>query len=196
MSIHHRSVNVLAALRSRGIDQLPTCFVAHSMGGLIVKQMLLLSSEPGADLGSLATATRGAVFLSTPTLARSWRKWWRRLRLVYRRTPAVKDLQRDLPNLIYMSNRYRDWAATTDIRQRVYFETRKTKGFQVVDESSSDPGIAAVRPVPLDADHIDICKPQTKTLRSTSMCSHLSRRCSRSSSTARKVSTTKAVCRG
>jgi hypothetical protein len=44
----------------------------------------------------------------------------------------------------------------------VYYETRTTKGILVVNQTSADPGIAGVIPIPMDYDHISICKPESK----------------------------------
>jgi hypothetical protein len=41
----------------------------------------------------------------------------------------------------------------------VFFETQRIRGFIVVDEVSSSPGLAGVYPVPIAATHIDICRP-------------------------------------
>jgi hypothetical protein len=37
--------------------------------------------------------------------------------------------------------------------------TSKPPGVRVVDAGSADPGFAGVRPIPIDANQIDICKP-------------------------------------
>ena len=50
----------------------------------------------------------------------------------------------------------------TGIRVEVLFETQSTCGVTVVDPTSSDPGMAGVIPIPVDADHISICKPASK----------------------------------
>ena len=163
MSIQDRSLNALSALRNQGIGERPTCFIAHSMGGLIVKQMLLLTTEPGGNLGNLASATRGVGFLATPHSGSNLASVISALKRAYRATPAVKDLKKELPTLHYMNTRYRDWAATSGIEHRIYTETRKTKGLWIVKPDSADPGIAGARAIPLDADHIDICKPQNAT---------------------------------
>ena len=42
------------------------------------------------------------------------------------------------------------------------FETRPTHGVMVVEAMSADPGIPGVRPIPIDADHIGICKPASR----------------------------------
>jgi hypothetical protein len=38
----------------------------------------------------------------------------------------------------------------------VYCETRPTHGILVVNETSADPGITGVNPIPLDADRIGV----------------------------------------
>ena len=45
---------------------------------------------------------------------------------------------------------------------RVYCETRATKGILVVNQTSADPGIKGVIPIPMDFDHISICKVEDK----------------------------------
>jgi hypothetical protein len=40
----------------------------------------------------------------------------------------------------------------------VYCETRPTHGILVVNQTSADPGIKGVIPIPMDFDHISICK--------------------------------------
>lgn len=47
----------------------------------------------------------------------------------------------------------------------VYCETRPTKGILVVNQTSADPGIKGVIPVPMDVDHISICKVENKNTR-------------------------------
>ena len=42
------------------------------------------------------------------------------------------------------------------------FETRPTKGIHIVDATSANPGITGLVPIPIDADHIAICKPASK----------------------------------
>jgi hypothetical protein len=54
---------------------------------------------------------------------------------------------------------FRRWFEDNELSLRVYFETQKTYGALIVDESSADLGIANIIPVGVDADHLSICRP-------------------------------------
>jgi hypothetical protein len=56
---------------------------------------------------------------------------------------------------------YRNWASPHGVQNLVFFEKRKTAGRLIVPETSADPGLPAVTPIGVDADHIRICKPTT-----------------------------------
>jgi pimeloyl-ACP methyl ester carboxylesterase len=157
LPIVDRATNLSAVLENSGIGQRPVCFVVHSMGGLVLKEMLLDSNETPLKL-NLARATRAVVFLSTPHSGSHLATFADRFRKVYRGSPAIVDLRRDNAHLRKSSNRYRDWAASSPVQHLVFFETALVNGFLVVDQSSSDPGLTGVRPIPVDANHTEICK--------------------------------------
>lgn len=162
MSLPDRAVNLLALLQNHDIGERPLCFVTHSMGGLLVKEMLLLSAEGRSNFRSVAKNIRGVVFLATPHTGSGVAKSIAALRQLYRSTPAVEDLERNGSHLRQLNDRYRDWVAETGTATLVLYETRPTSGLRIVDESSSNPGIAHVRPIPVDADHVSICKPASR----------------------------------
>ena len=67
MPLADRATNALATLEAAGLGGAPIVFVCHSLGGLLVKQMLRHASDYGVPGWSdIARATRGIVFLSTP----------------------------------------------------------------------------------------------------------------------------------
>lgn len=159
MPMQDRAINLLAELQSNGVGGRPICFVTHSMGGLIVKEMLLVAAEGRTDYVNFADAAKGVVFLSTPHNGSGLAKAATALRTLHRSTAAVRDLRRNSAHLRQLGDRYRDWCDGKSIRNLVMFETHPTKGVRVVDESSANPGLAQVRPIPIDADHLDISKP-------------------------------------
>ncbi|MFG1888116.1 esterase/lipase family protein [Micromonospora sp. NPDC049051] len=162
MSIPDRAINLMALLRNHGIGDRPLCFVTHSMGGLLAKEMLMHASEGRDDFAVFARAVRGVVFLATPHTGAGITKAVDALGKVYRGTPAVADLRRNAPHLRQLNDRYRDWANEAGLRHLVFFETRPTFGVRIVDETSANPGLPRVRPVPVDADHISIVKPVSR----------------------------------
>jgi len=163
MPIQDRAINVLAQLQNNGIGDRPLCFVTHSMGGLLVKEMLLHAAEGRTEFAHFATATKGVVFLGTPHTGAGLAKVINALGVVYRGTSAVGDLKRNSAHLRQLNDRYRNWVDVVGIRNLVFFETLPTKGVHVVDEGSANPGLARVKPIPVDANHIDICKPADRT---------------------------------
>ncbi len=164
MPMQDRMVNVLASLQVKHIGERPLVFVTHSMGGLIVKEALLHAAYGNTEFASFAAMTKAVVFLGTPHNGSGLTKTVEALGRIYRGTPAVKDLQENSAHLRHLSTNYQNWVyeSATGIRHLVFFETRPTKGVQVVDAGSADPALPKVQPIPVDADHIRICKPSSR----------------------------------
>ncbi|GAA1022439.1 MULTISPECIES: tetratricopeptide repeat protein [Amycolatopsis] len=162
MPVPDRAVNLMAQLRNTGLGERPLCFVTHSMGGLLVKEILLHAAEGRTDFACFAQAAKGVVFLSTPHTGSGLARAVDALGVLYRGTPAVEDLRRNSAYLRQLNDRYRDWADETGIANLVFFETRLTRRVRVVDEASANPGLPRVRPIPVDADHVGICKPEDR----------------------------------
>jgi predicted RNA-binding protein with RPS1 domain len=164
MPVEDRTINVLAALQVKGIGERPLVFVTHSMGGLIVKEALLYAAYGDTEFASFAAMTKAVVFLGTPHNGSGLTKAVDALGKIYRGTAAVKDLRTSGAHLRQMSTRYQNWVhdSGTGIRHLVFFETKPTKGVQVVDAGSANPALPKVQPVGVDANHIDICKPVSR----------------------------------
>src|SRR5690606_35743442 len=67
MPLFDRAKNALALLDTDGIGQRPVVFITHSMGGLLVKQMI----QNGLTLGdrrwkAITDQTKGICFIATP----------------------------------------------------------------------------------------------------------------------------------
>src|SRR5579872_703114 len=156
MPLFDRAKSSLALLDVEGIGMRPIVFVAHSLGGLLVKQMI----QNGLTLGdsrwrAIAEHTKGVVFVATPHTGSDLATFMKFLsRLVT--TAAIKDLDPSQAQLRSLNEWYRTHAFSR-FTTEVYFETKATTwkglGVVVVDEASADPGITGVVPIPLDEDH-------------------------------------------
>jgi pimeloyl-ACP methyl ester carboxylesterase len=163
MSIPDRAANLLAWFETERLHERPLVFVGHSLGGLVIKQFLRLCADrPGTAMGRLVAATQGVVLLATPNTGSDLASWMDRLRVVLGASSAIKDLQSESPYLRELNGWYRERIPREDIATLVFAETRPTKGLMVVEQTSADPGIPGVLPVPVDADHLSIVKPSDR----------------------------------
>ena len=159
MTLFERSGNVLENLSALGIGHRPIIFVAHSLGGLLVKIILRKSSESiDPDWHAVSDATKLVAFLSTPhdgsTLANVFKCFplaSHHIHLLANKTGYLPDLNAHYRSLSH---------SRPDLATVVYYETRLTSALLVVPPSSADPGITDVDPIPLDKDHKTICKPR------------------------------------
>lgn len=115
MSIQERAVNLLALMRGQGIGSRPICLVGHSLGGLIIKQMLFQATTTTDHYGHFVTMTKGIAFLSTPHTGSALAQFVDDLRQLYRPTPLIRGLLRNDPYLLFLDNWFREWAAGRQI---------------------------------------------------------------------------------
>lgn len=160
-----RATNLLARLETAGIGYRPLIFVVHSLGGLVVKQLLSHSQTYGnADWQSIGESVKGIVFIATPHSGSNVSNFVQYLGRLYSGTVTVTELQKHAPALRDLNLRFRNIVQKQSIKIEVFFETKPVAfGFAVVDEGSSDPGIFGVIPIPIESDHIAICKPNSKS---------------------------------
>jgi len=164
MPLTDRATNVLAMLEAAGVGERPVIFVVHSLGGLLVKQIL----RNGRDFQNKAWAqitsnTIGIVFLATPHSGSDLANYIKHLGTLLRATVTVDELKAHDPSLRNLNLWFRNNCQSMKIQVEVLYEKQPTHGFVVVDPTSSDPGIVGVIPIPIDADHISICKPDSKS---------------------------------
>lgn len=163
MPLVDRATNTLAVLDSYEIGDRPLIFITHSMGGLLVKQMLRHANDFGNHRWqAIVEQTRGIVFLSTPHSGADIASWIKHIGGILGTTVSIEELEAHHSRLRELNVLYRNQERLSQIPMEVYCEKRKTKGILVVNETSADPGIKGVVPIPMDFDHISICKPESK----------------------------------
>ena len=164
MTLHERASNMLELLASKGIGKQPIVMICHSLGGILVKEILRASNESDDDgWRSITENTRLVVFMATPhkgsSLASVATSFLPRVA-----SRSVELLSNDSGYLTSLNQSYRDIASRKNIATVSYYETFGFKGAGlVVDEDSADPGVQGLRPIAVDSDHVNICKPSDRT---------------------------------
>ena len=147
---------------SNDLGERPLIFITHSMGGILVKQMLRNAQDYGDSYRkSMVAQTKGIVYIATPHSGASLASLLKFLGLIT--SVNTKELEASHPRLLELNRVHRSNETLAQIPIRVFGESRKTNGVMVVDGATVDPGVAEVTPTILpDRDHISIAKPESK----------------------------------
>lgn len=165
MPLEDRAANVLECILSNSeLTQAPVAFICHSLGGLVIKQVLIDADEQKhrrPDVARLLDCVREVVFIATPHTGSNKATWLDRLRFLTWPSTAANSLVANDPGLRRLNVSYREFAydRRQHIRHQIYYEMQKTAAGTIVDEGSGDAGLPDARPIPIDADHISIGKP-------------------------------------
>jgi tetratricopeptide (TPR) repeat protein len=149
-SIDEVSENLRLQLDVQGVTaHEKVAFVAHSMGGLVVRAYLLKYREAAAKtvfLSMFSTPTTGSDVAALASIISTNLQ-------IARMTPMRSDS--------YLADQQRQWlAAGFDFPTCCAYETKKTFGLLVVSQASAS-NLCSKRLDPIDADHISIVKPSS-----------------------------------
>jgi pimeloyl-ACP methyl ester carboxylesterase len=162
MPLVDRATNTLAVLDSHAIGAYPLIFITHSLGGLLVKQMLRHAWDYGnPEWKLIVEQTKGIVFLSTPHSGSNIANWVKYIGVILQASVSVDELEAHHSRLRELNEVYRNHEWLSQIPIQVYCENQKTSGFLVVDQTSANPGIKNVTPILMDDDHLSICRPSS-----------------------------------
>lgn len=163
MSLPDRARQVLDLLGHHGIGKRPIMFICHSLGGLLVKQVLRMSSdiiEESIERNVFGN-TRAVLFLATPHQGAELASLLKPFKIAFP-TLAIDDLRAHDAHLRDLFEWYRTHSSFK-VQTRTYFESRRVhNALLIVNPTSAHPGVGE-RPVPLDEDHISIAKPLVRT---------------------------------
>jgi len=171
MSLVNHGENILTVLKCEAaLLRAPIAFICHSLGGLVLKQVLRAANEEAdrdpcarrlldqvAQIIFIATPHRGA---RLPVLIEKY-IWF--LGFLYRPTVVMKSLREGDEPVLKLTRWYTNFCGSDQraIQHLVFRETKKTHWIMVVDEASSDPGVPS-ESVPISFNHIEICKPKDR----------------------------------
>jgi hypothetical protein len=180
--IHHHAQTLIANLalerKSEEVEEHPIIFVAHSLGGILVKRALELSndltSKNADDNRSIFVSTYGIIFLGTPHNGADPAKWGVILqgmvsalvpkKVMHSESQLVKTLQSNNETLQNINLHFLDIyqkfkicmiheAAPTDIKGSKVF---------IVDKDSAAPFLPDVLYFGIEATHSGMCKFESK----------------------------------
>ncbi|ERE85011.1 protein SERAC1 isoform X4 [Cricetulus griseus] len=163
-SIAFRSNELLSKLRAAGVGDRPVIWISHSMGGLLVKKMLLEASRK-PELSALINNTRGMIFYSVPHHGSRLAEYSVNIRYLLFPSLEVKELSKDSPALKKLQDDFVEFAKDKNFQVLNFVETQPTFigrmiKLHIVPVESADLGIGDL--IPVDVNHLDICKPKTK----------------------------------
>jgi hypothetical protein len=152
-----------AALRdTRG----PVFMVCHSLGGLIVKQLVVMAASgvEGNGFGKLfLDQLKGVAFYSTPHDGSRFGTIADRLRLIVWPTNTVKYLASGNDAVTELATSYRNVVTQSSIPHLVQYETRPTPLGFVVTRSSANPGLPGEAPKAVPGStHATVCRPRDR----------------------------------
>jgi hypothetical protein len=170
MPLTERAPNVLTELQTRELADGPIVFVCHSLGGLLVKQLLRHAIEMRNDAWRrIADQTKAVVFLATPHRGANLASIIGNvvgalgaLGVIPRMTVTMKELEAKAPALQDLNTWYINNAAEIGIVTHCFYEKKTVRGVLVVDETSGRLELPGAEPIPIDADHFSICKPSSR----------------------------------
>ncbi|XP_061609676.1 protein SERAC1 isoform X3 [Phyllopteryx taeniolatus] len=163
-SLAYRSRELLKKLKMAGVGDRPVVWVAHSMGGLLVKKMLIDASED-PDMKDLFKNTRGILFYSVPHHGTFMAEYSVNVRYLLFPSIEVRELCRDSPALRDLDENFLTMAREKEIKVLSFAETLPTNigpmvKILVVPAQSANIGIGDL--IEVDVDHLSICKPERK----------------------------------
>lgn len=160
-SIQDLATTLADGLISRPYRAENIILITHSLGGLIVKQMLRRCAD-SADtrFQNLAEKVRAVVFLSTPHQGAQLATAFDCILRPFK-SKASQQLAYSGADLLDLSNFFSNFAVRKRIIVRPFYETEKTYGVHIVDRVTANPNVYGAEPIAVQTNHIDICKPDT-----------------------------------
>uniref|UniRef100_A0A6I8N7T8 Protein SERAC1 n=1 Tax=Ornithorhynchus anatinus TaxID=9258 RepID=A0A6I8N7T8_ORNAN len=163
-SIAYRSNELLNKLKAAGVGDRPVIWISHSMGGLLVKKMLVEASK-NPEMNPLINNTRGIIFYSVPHHGSQLAEYSVNVRYLLFPSVEVKELSKDCPALKELHDDFLTFAQDRNFQVLNFVETLPTRigsmiKLHVVPVESADLGIGDL--IPVEVNHLNICKPQKK----------------------------------
>lgn len=174
MIIAKRAGNLSEKLVNERLGERPLIFVTHSMGGLIIKSLIVGAlMSPDEDRKCLVNAVSGIVFCATPHRGSGFADAASVLGQFFGGSQAhIKEMRANAEPLDILHDQFIEWHRLSQIPIQSFAENIglfKTRRFMrplplglVVPRTSANPGIAGHAVKDVDYDHITIVKPSSR----------------------------------
>ena len=148
-------------------------FISHSLGGLVVEQILRTAHRDGGSenrANEFLRRVKGVVFLGTPHKGSFLATISKTLQLLFRPSDATRDLLPGSPLLRDLNYWYRQYSQNNSIQNLILAEGKPLSVLGVslpkslgtaVSVDSADAGLQAI-PIIVDETHRGICKPVSR----------------------------------
>lgn len=160
MPLYDKAGELCDYLLSSGLGKKPLLIVCHSLGGLLVKQIMrACEGSTEKKRKKLIENIRGIVFLATPhdgSIGADIVKCFP----IFNNSKIVQAMQSDADGLRELKEWFSGNVANRNIPVKAYCETKPTFGSTLlVNKNSANPDVHGCVLVPADDDHVSIAKP-------------------------------------
>lgn len=170
MAFKDRAGNIAESIYIKAeFQQGEIILIGHSLGGLLIKQLIRLSSDQSdrVEARNFLSRVTGVAFLGTPHTGSDLSTFGNSFLLTallkcvhFKVTTITASLYRNNADLRDLNVWYRDWERKNMVRHLILGESKSSFILgMIVKPDSSDPGLSA-RMIPVDTDHENICKPK------------------------------------
>ncbi|KAF5276061.1 hypothetical protein FQA39_LY00857 [Lamprigera yunnana] len=163
-TIEERSDEFLYKLLNAGVGERPIIWVTHSMGGIIVKNLLHKAWESKSDdVKKICSNSKGIIFYSTPHTGSRVATLNQPTALLLWPSVEIQELREDSAALLKTHENFLKLAQNVPLKIVSFVETKSTLvtalkfNLLFVDPNSGNPTIGEYFEVPQD--HLGICKP-------------------------------------
>ncbi len=173
MPIEDRAINLKHKLITQGFGVRPIIFVTHSMGGLMVKEIVVQSLTAGdAEWARMISRVVGIVFCGTPHRGSHVAGMARNLATVLRTPVHIREMANGERHLDRLHTRFVEWQRKSAAKVEAYFESigmkrqnpllRVLPAVVIVPPDSANPQMAGCRCIPCNDDHVSLVKPRDR----------------------------------
>jgi len=158
-----------------GLAKRSLVLVGHSMGGLIIKAVMLQGRSKGvAHIQELIERVVAVVFVATPHSGAGLASFARSLGRIFKVNAQVGNIALHDAVLAEINSQFRQLVVDKGLPIHVFAEGKDVSifaampirfrigGVRVVNETSADPALPGVVPIFLSEDHVSIAKPKSR----------------------------------